>query len=86
MLEVADLHAIVRRPDVGLLLQKHGLEDGRAFREMIQRILVQGGLVASTLGDPKTAPSRGLCLHLQEPAVREAVVAQRPHTSRSPRE
>lgn len=52
--ELSDMRAIVRCPDVGLLLRHYGWEDGRAFKELVQRLLVRGGLSGeSTLGDLK---------------------------------
>ena len=52
--ELSDVRTVVRCPDIALLLRHYGWEDGRAFKEMVQRILMRGGLSAeSTLGDVK---------------------------------
>lgn len=67
--ELADVRTVVRCPDVSLLLQRFGWEDGAAFREMVQRMLMRGGLSAdSTLGDLKRLLRRELvcvCTDLQ---------------------
>jgi predicted acylesterase/phospholipase RssA len=50
--EMSDMRNVVRCPDVGQLLRHYGWEDGRAFKELVQRVLMRGGLSAhSTLGD-----------------------------------
>jgi predicted acylesterase/phospholipase RssA len=50
--ELSDMRAVVRCPDVALLLREYGWEDGRAFKELVQRVLTRGGLSGdSTLGD-----------------------------------
>ena len=50
--EMSDMRNVVRCPDVGQLLRRYGWEDGRAFKELVQRVLMRGGLSAhSTLGD-----------------------------------
>ena len=50
--ELSDMRNVVRCPDVGQLLRHYGWEDGRAFKELVQRVLMRGGLSAhSTLGD-----------------------------------
>ena len=50
--ELTDLRALLRKPDIGLLLQNFGLEDGTAFKRVVQRALESGGMSAhSTLGD-----------------------------------
>lgn len=49
---LSDLTNVIRCPNVGLMIQKYGLDDGETFRRIIQEILTLGGLsVASTLGD-----------------------------------
>ena len=50
--EMGDMRSVLRSPDIGLLLQRFGLEDGRSFKDMVQRIIMRGGLSAvSTLAD-----------------------------------
>lgn len=50
--DFSDVRVIVRCPDVSLLLQRFGMEDGSAFRGLVQTVLQQGGLSAnSTLAD-----------------------------------
>lgn len=52
LLQLGDVRALLRHPDLTLLLHRFGCEDGATFREMVQRILERGGLSArSTLGD-----------------------------------
>lgn len=54
LLELSDVRAVVRSPDIALLFRRYGCEDGSAFKELVQRILMRGGLSAnSTLGDLK---------------------------------
>lgn len=51
---IVNMRAILRNPDIGLLLGHFGLEDGRTFKAHIEGILTQGGLSGtSTLGDMK---------------------------------
>lgn len=52
--ELSDMRTVVRHPDIALLLRHYGWEDGRAFKELVQNLLMRGGLSAhSTLGDVK---------------------------------
>lgn len=52
--QIADLKAVLQRPDVTLLMHRFGWEDGRSFKEFVQNVLMRGGLSAeSTLGDLK---------------------------------
>jgi len=47
-----DVRRVVSRPDFALLLRQYGCEDGEAFKEIIQRILLRGGLSStSTMAD-----------------------------------
>jgi predicted acylesterase/phospholipase RssA len=50
----SDIRSIVRYPDVSLLMNEYGCDDGSLFKEVVQSILVQGGLSpTSTLRDLK---------------------------------
>ena len=50
----ASTGAVLRSPDIALLLQRFGLEEGRAFRELVRDVLAKGGLSAEcTLADLK---------------------------------
>lgn len=52
--DMSDMRNVVRCPDLTLLLRNYGWEDGSAFKELVQRVLMRGGLSAnSTLGDLK---------------------------------
>lgn len=50
--ELSDFGQVVRFPDVALLLRQFGLEDGRTFKGVVQRVLNRGGLSeTSTFAD-----------------------------------
>ena len=54
IMEMSDMRRVMRCPDVSLLVNRFGLEEGKGFRETIQRVLLKGGLSGdSTFADLK---------------------------------
>ena len=54
MQDLSDMRSIVRCPNVSLLFDRFGIEDGSALKQVIQDVLMSGGMSGrSTLGDLK---------------------------------